>query len=391
MKLKICSLAFTNYLTDARVRREAETLQREGAEVDVICLKRIGENDSELYNGVRLIRIPVVKKRQGKLNYVWEYSRFIVLAFLRVSILFFKRRYDVIHVHNMPDILVICAIVPRIFGAKIILDLHDPVPEVYMAKYNLSADHVIIKLLKIIEYYSAKFAHKVLTPNIAFKELFVSRKIPEDKIKIVMNTPDEKLYKTTKGNLTLGKRNGNYICMFHGLITERHGIETALRAINSIRNEIPEIQFHIYGEGDGLDRMLEVINELDLHETVKYYGHVTFEEIVIAIENADIGLIPNYKSPLTELNFPVRIFEYLSLKKPVIVPDTKGINDYFNKDSILYFNPGDYKNLADVLINALKDQNSTQIVLKKGIDIYNENKWSKNSIQFLDVFHNIIN
>ena len=43
---------------------------------------------------------------------------------------------------------------------------------------------------------------------------------------------------------------------------------------------------------------------------------------------------------------PTRIFENLALGKPVIVPDTKGIRDYFDDAQIIYFQPGDATNLA---------------------------------------------
>jgi hypothetical protein len=43
-------------------------------------------------------------------------------------------RYNLVHVHNMPDVLVFEAFIPRVCGARVILDLHDPMPEL-MIKY----------------------------------------------------------------------------------------------------------------------------------------------------------------------------------------------------------------------------------------------------------------
>ena len=55
-------------------------------------------------------------------------------------------------------------------------------------------------------------------------------------------------------------------------------------------------------------------------------------EIVAAIGDCDLGIIPNHRNIFTEINTPTRIFEYLALAKPVIAPKTQGIQDYFGDD-----------------------------------------------------------
>ena len=79
---------------------------------------------------------------------------------------------------------------------------------------------------------------------------------------------------------------------------------------------------------------------MKLQDVVTYHGPVSNQEIARAIGTIDLGIIPNRKGPFTDLNFPVRIFEYLALNKPVIVPRTPGILDYFDENNMHFFEAG---------------------------------------------------
>lgn len=124
--VRIASIVFAYYPADPRPRREAEALVEAGMSVDVICLKGDGQQREEETGGVHVYRLRVKHTRGGRFKYLWEYGWFILLAFLKLSVLHAVKGYDAVHVHNMPDLLVFSALLPRLSGAKIILDLHDP-------------------------------------------------------------------------------------------------------------------------------------------------------------------------------------------------------------------------------------------------------------------------
>ena len=79
-----------------------------------------------------------------------------------MSFLFFRKRYDIIQVHTMPDFLVFAALVPKLFGAKVILDVHDLMPELYMCKFRAGPRHFIIRLITWVERRSIGFAHQAI-------------------------------------------------------------------------------------------------------------------------------------------------------------------------------------------------------------------------------------
>ena len=106
-------------------------------------------------------------------------------------------------------------------------------------------------------------------------------------------------------------------------------------------------------------------------------GQVTHQIIAQAIEETDIGLIPNKKNVFTDLNLPVRLFEYLWMGKPVIAPKTRGILDYFDETSLPLFEPGNAASLAHAILELRNNPARQQLMLKRGIDILYQYRWEK--------------
>ena len=383
----IAMIVFSYYPADPRVRREAEALVKSGFSVDVLCLKGHTERKRDFVNGVTVYRLPLQRKRGGKLRYLWEYLSFIILAFCSITYLHIRKRFCVVHVHNMPDILVLSAIIPCITGAKIILDLHDPMPEVYLAKYSLEKTHPVIKLLVLLETFSIRFSDIVLTPNLSFQNLFIARGCPPDKIHIVMNSPDHSIFHegSLGKNSTKSSGNNSFTVMYHGTIVERNGLDTALYAISELKDKIPNIIFDVYGDGDWVQNFLTLVDELSLNNIVRYHGFIPLEQIVSAIEHISVGLIPNKKSPFTEINLPTRIFEYLCMGKYVIVPKTQGILDYFDNESMLFFEPGNWISLSQVIFNLYQNKKRFHGILHEGIAVYYNHRWEIQSQHFINL------
>jgi len=136
--MKVCMVGYT-ISWDPRPRREAKALIARGDEVDFICLRRSGEKRHETIKGVNVNRLPI-KKHQGSsiLSHIFGYLSFFILAFFNLNILYFEKKYRIIHIHTLPDFLVFVALIPKLFGAKVILDMHDPMPELYAAKFGVS-------------------------------------------------------------------------------------------------------------------------------------------------------------------------------------------------------------------------------------------------------------
>ena len=103
-----------------------------------------------------------------------------------------KYNYRLIHVNNIPDFLVFTAIIPKLFGTKIILDIHDPMPNTFLTKFRGNFNTLFYKFLLLQEQISAKFADHVVTVHEPLKrDVLIKDGIPEEKITVVSNFADE--------------------------------------------------------------------------------------------------------------------------------------------------------------------------------------------------------
>src|SRR6266704_4924656 len=151
-------LLFSHYPADPRPRRAAEALAAQGVKIDLICLRGDdGEPARETFGSINVTRVRLKRQRGSKLGYVFQYATFVLASFFYLASRSLTRRYDLVHVHNMPDILVFGATVPKLLGAKVILDLHDPMPELMQTIFRLPEKSLSVVMLKRLEKLSIRF------------------------------------------------------------------------------------------------------------------------------------------------------------------------------------------------------------------------------------------
>lgn len=385
-------LLFSHYPADPRPRRAAEALIQQGAEVDLICLQeRAGEPRREKVNGVNVLRVPLRRRRGGKVSYAGQYSAFILTAFGYLTVRALTRRYDFVHVHNMPDALVFSALVPKMLGAKIILDLHDPMPELMRTIFGLSEESLGVRALKKMEKSSIAFSNVVLTVNQACKRIYSSRSCSPEKIRIVLNSPDEAIFKLTTPAASNGHEPNPFRVLYHGSLVSRNGFDLAVDAIEIVRAAIPQIKLIVCGTATPFfEEVMKSASARGLQGQIEYLGAQNLSGIVAAINRSHLGIIPNHRNIFTEINTPTRIFEYLALGKPVIAPRAPGIQDYFGDGDLIYFELGDARDLARQIEFAYLHPKEVEQVVRRGQQIYCGHTWSRERATLLNAVADVL-
>jgi glycosyltransferase involved in cell wall biosynthesis len=384
---------FSPYPADPRPRRAVDALLEAGMRVDLVCLREPSQSAREKIGGLNILRVPIVHKRGGKLSYLLEYSAFIFAASAVFAARTLRRRYDLVHIHNMPDILVLSGLIPKAFGAKIILDMHDPMPELMGTILNRGEDTFAVRLLLKLEKWSMAQADSVITTNDAFQRIFASRSCDATKISIVMNSPDEKIF-AVSGERRSSKekaRNSGFSVMYHGSLIERNGADLAVDALAKVRQNFPDAQLFIYGKRTPfLDKVLQSAREIGVAESVKYFGAKSLEDVARAIDDCDVGIIPNPRSAFTEINMPTRIFEFLALGKPVIAPRTRGICDYFGEDSLLFFEPGNSDDLARQIAYVFSHPVEVSAIIRRGQEVLGSHAWAGEKQRYIQIVSDLV-
>jgi len=385
---RVGMVVFSYYPFDPRPRRAAEALAESGMSVDLICLREgRGDAKREQFNGVQIRRVPIARRREGIFGYLYQYSAFLLAASTILAFRSLSKRYDLVYVHNMPDFLVLCGLVPKLRGAKVVLDLHDPMPELMRTIFELPPVAMSVRLLQIVEKWSLRLADTVITVNEACARLFASRSCALNKISIVMNSPDEKIFRFCPPQIRNSQDAGRpFVIMYHGSLVERNGLTLAIDALARVRSSVPEAQLRIYGARNTfLDRVMETVKRLGLEDAVHYYGPKPAEKIAEAIEECDVGIVPNLRNIFTELNTPTRLFEYLALGKPVIAPRAPGICDYFDDRSLIFFELGDAEDLAAKIEYVFRQPHEVKEIVSRGQRVHQTHTWSRERLRLREI------
>jgi glycosyltransferase involved in cell wall biosynthesis len=378
---RVAMVTYSLYPFDPRPRRAIDALLAEGASIDLVCLGSEGAPSREVLDGIRVLRIPLKHQRGGKFTYAAQYAAFILISSAIFAFRSLVRRYDLVYVHNMPDILVLSSLIPKVLGAKVVLDLHDPMPELMMTIFGQPEGSKSVRLLERLEKWSIARADLVVTVNIACKRIFSTRSCRPEKIAVVMNAPDGQIFPfRATGPEALRKTTDKkpFVIMYHGSLVERNGLDVAIEALSRVREAVPTAELHIFGVNSPfLERMMETARNKNLQESVRFFGPRRLEKLVTEIEKCDLGVIPNHRNAFTEINTPTRIFEYLALGKPVIAPSTPGIQDYFSNESLLFFEPGDAGDLARQIEYAFSHPREAQETVRKAQQVFLAHTWDR--------------
>ncbi len=338
---RILVIAYTTYIHDGRVKRHAEALARRGDQVDVICLDSAHEAN---LHGVNLVGIRMPRYRgASRSRYLRSYARFFTIAAWTAFRMGLRRRYDLAVVCTMPDAAVLSALPLRCLGAKLLLDIHDTMPELYRDKFGGRRGAIGARLLMGVERASAACADRVLAVHDLHRARLIKAGIPARKIAVVMNAPDPDVFRPPKG-IRQSAREFTVAC--HGTLTHRLGLDIALEAVELARRRVPGLRFLVIGTGDYLEEARRLAARLCLGQCVTFLPPVAVERLPTTLAGVDVGLVPNRATSATHLMLPVKLLDYAAMGIPTITARLRTIEHYFNGNAVRFFEPGNSADLA---------------------------------------------
>jgi glycosyltransferase involved in cell wall biosynthesis len=380
-------LAYTFYESDNRVRRYAETLARRGDKVDVIALRGNSGPKVEIINNVRLFRI---QKRAinetGQFSYLFRLLRFFGRSMFFLAIKDMKDHYDLVHVHSVPDFEVFAAWFPKARGAKLILDIHDLVPEFYASKFNAGPDSRLKRLLLLVERMSARFAGHVIAANHIWRDRLLARSVKDAKCTAILNYPDGSIF-CRRGRT---RTDGKFIMMYPGTLSHHQGVDLAIRALARIKDQAPQAELHIYGRGNEAGNLRKLARELGLAERVRFNEAVSIVEVAPIMENADLGIVPKRTDGFGNEAFSTKVLEFMTLGVPVVVCDSAVDRYYFTDRVVTFFKGNDEAHLAECVLEMIQDRAKREAQVKRADDFVRTFDWDLRKSEYLGLVDTLV-
>jgi glycosyltransferase involved in cell wall biosynthesis len=382
-------IVYTKYATDARVRREAETLVAHGFRVVCLTNRNGPEARSFVLEGVEVQELDVPKYRgKNTASYVASYARFLGAASAACLRLQRGDRLDVVHVHNLPDVLVFAALLPRFRGAKVVLDVHDSIPETFASKFSHGA--IRWKLLCLEERLSALVAHRVICVNHPQRDTLVARGLPASKTFVSMNVPDPRIFAVRRGERVV--RQGCPLnLVYHGTMVARLGVDLLIQAVDRLRSGVPGLQLHLWGDGDDLGGFRALADRLNLLDRVHFMPRgYPLEEIPARLEAMDIGVVGNRRTTAGDLMLPVKLLEYVALGIPVVAPRLRTISHYFADDTVAYYEPDDIGSMADAIYRLYCQPDLRRDQARKAQGVLRDHGWERQGPELVSFYQRLI-
>lgn len=376
-------LAYADYLHDARIKAYVRTLEGHGHQVDIVVLRGDGEPAVEELPAGTIFRLMRKYQGQSTLLYFLSYLKFFLKSSLLLAFRSVRHRYDVIHVNNMPNALAFAAIGPRMFGARLMLDVHDLMTANYMAKFGAGENDFPVTILKIEQRLSAMFADHVFCADHNQQDYLVEHcGVARQKITVLMNLPSLELFKP----LTTRKESGVFRIVYHGTIAHRLGIDLMVKAMARIADRIPA-ELWIYGAGDYLSEAMELSSQLNLNERV-HFSQTFFpvEQIPEIVSGMDLGIIGNRRNlACDKYMLPVKLLEYVYLGIPVVAPRLGVIERYFDETMIRYYEPENVEQMADSIVELFHDKEERERLARRASNFYRIHSIEAQSQRYLEL------
>ncbi len=352
--LRVCMVVHAYYERDARVRRYAESLAAIGHRVEVLALRAPDKQKREELRGVHVHRLPLSRHRGGMVRYLFEYVLFTLLCGLVLT--WRCRRYDVVHVHNMPDFLVFAAFWPRVFGRCVLLDVHDLMPEVYCSKFKTSVRHPGLWPIRAQEWLSHRFASACIFATETFRQEALARGTVRGERSIsVMNAADTTLFDRTVHRWRGPERPGDFVMLYLGTVSHRHGVDQCVRVLPLASKEIPGLRLVIHtklaeAEGKPLQELRDLAQQLGVADRVQIGPSLLLQDVPAAMSRASVGVFTPHLDVHIDMALSLKVPEFVAMGVPVVAVRTSIMTSLFRDDEVAMFADGDNAAFAQWLV-----------------------------------------
>jgi len=234
-----------------------------------------------------------------------------------------------------------------------------------------------------------KFSNRIVTVTEGIKkELLKKYKVSPSKIKVVPNGANTSLFRpvsTLKCRRELRLKEGFFYICFVGNIVYWQGLDYLVKSAPLILKKIPNVKFLIVGDGPTKEDLLRLVKQENLTKNFIFINSVPYRDVPKYINASDICVL--YKIPMKSGFSPLKLYEYMACKKPVVATDTKGLEIVKENNTGLLVAPQNSTKLAEAIITLLKDEELRKKMGENGRNLVVKNySWNASVKKIINIF-----
>jgi glycosyltransferase involved in cell wall biosynthesis len=314
----------------------------------------------------------------------------------RIKAFIIENKIEALHIH---DIRIADAVFKanKEFNLPTVLDLHDNMPEVmklyphlqkFPGKYIISPK----KWKKKEEEFINK-ANKVIAVSPEFLKN-IEERIPSSKEKLVLvpNTIRESFYKDYNIDQSIIRRyKDKFVVLYLGDTHLRRGLQTAIDAVTSLKEKIPNIKLVIVGKNTTDVVLKQQVVDLKLESFVDFEGWKNVSLFQSYIISSTICISPLHRNLQHDVAYANKIFQYMSLARPLLVSDAIAQRKLVEKNNTgLVHKDRDVADFSEKILTLYKSEALRNELGQNGkLFIQKKFSWEQTSKELLYLYNNL--
>lgn len=314
--------------------------------------------------------------------------------------------FSVIHYHRKeikreiqefkPDIIIGFGIINANIAARIAQK--ENIPFVYYfidVLYELIPEASFRSLGKWLTRNTIKKSSYILTINHKLHENAIELGANPRKMKIIGAGINLKQFNFEKHNGFKIRKHYNIepkdtVLFFMGFLYNFAGLKELATYLGEHKVKYPNIKMLITGDGDAYDDLKAIQDKYDLQEQLILTGRQKYTLMPDLIGASDVCILPAYKDEIIMQNIvPIKLYEYMAMKKPVIATRLPGLVAEFGENhGLIYINKPE--EVIEVIKTRLNDNQSINKVGWAGYNFVKDNDWRKLTITFETILEDLI-
>jgi glycosyltransferase involved in cell wall biosynthesis len=338
---------------DRRVWLECQALRAQGYTVSVICPKGPGDPPRQVIDGIAIYKYRPAPEARGVVGFGIEFAySWLRTAYLSVRVRR-ERGFDVIQACNPPDTYWILALLWRIGKVRFVFDHHDLNPELFLSRFGQPrslAAHLEYQGLLWLERMTFRVAHHVISTNSSYKAIAVERGARDPgTVTVVRSGPDTRAMRPAYPDAELSTHTGSLL-VYLGIMGPQDGVDQVLEVVDELvhRRQRKDVRAVLMGFGDCLESLKKQCSAMGLDDYVHFTGRVGPEVIANYLSAADVGLGPDQKTPLNDLSTMNKTMEYMAYALPSVSFDLAETR-ISGGDAAIYVPTGNIEAFADAV------------------------------------------
>jgi glycosyltransferase involved in cell wall biosynthesis len=381
-------LLTTDLKSDARVYHEARSLLKYGYDITVVMWNRKScSKRKEIYDGIKVDNVSLSVPFTGTHVSLFPY---LVLFNLMTFFKLLFMDFDVVHCHDL-DTLLAGLFAGKLKHKKIVYDAH----EIYPLMVQPYVPKIIDEMLSLVEFSLIKKVDSLVTVSEILSDYFKKGVRDKDKISVIMNCKDARIFKTSKKEITeLKERLGiekHFIILYDGWLMPDNGLEELFCAIEKLDGQMRDMVAVICGDGYAEEEFRRMVKEKNIENYVKFVGKLQSKDIPLFVNACDVMyVVRRSTAKYNFLSTPNRLFEAVIAGKPVIASNFGNVRRIVERGGFgLLVNFEKIDELCSALLRLKHDKRLREELSEKAKSMSKTYNWASMEKKLLHLYENL--